>query len=88
MDSVAKDMKNVVEKVVDTISGDISITEIPEVNKRVIQENTYLTKNYSNTIESIRQASELILQLDGKELGRIIVPLYDKEKNRVGVALG
>ncbi len=87
MKNVATDMEDVIDNLTNTITSEISISDIPTVNGMVRQENTYLTKNYSNNTEVIKQSTPVVLEVDGKALGKIIVPLYDKEKNRLGVAL-
>lgn len=87
MKNVAEEMSKTMEDLTDSISSEISIGDIPEVNKRIVQENNYVTKNYSNSTEVVRESTPLTLELDGKTLGRLIVPLYDKEKMRMGVSM-
>lgn len=87
MKNVAKEMTGVMDKITQSMNTEITFADIPNVTGNVIQENSYITKTYNNSTETIRQSSPIILSLDGKELGRVIVPLYDKEKNRLGVSI-
>ena len=87
MKNVAEEMSKTMEDLTDSISSEISIGDIPEPTRKISQENNYITKNYSNSTEVIRESTPLTLQLDGKTLGRLIVPLYDKEKMRMGVSM-
>lgn len=87
MKNVAKEMTGVMDKITQSMNTEITFADIPNVTRKVIQENSYITKTYNNSTETIRQSSPIILSLDGKELGRVIVPLYDKEKNRLGVSI-
>lgn len=87
MPSIAEQMSKTMKNLTNTISSEIAISDIPEVNKRITQENNYITKTYSTNTEVIRDATPITLEIDGKTLGRIIVPLYDKEKNRLGVSM-
>lgn len=87
MKSVAKEMSDIMEDLSGTMSNEISIGDIPKTTPRVSQENNYITRNYQNNTETVRESTPVTLQIDGKTFGRIIVPLYDKEKNRLGVSL-
>ena len=85
--SIAEEMTKTMDDLTSTISNNISIGEIPNVTRTITHENNYITKNYSNLTEVIRQPSTVILEIDNKELGRVIVPAYEKEKVRLGVSL-
>lgn len=87
MNDVADEMSKTMTELTDSISSEISIGDIPKPTKRISQENNYITRNYNNSTEVVREATPLTLELDGKTLGRLIVPLYDKEKMRMGVSM-
>lgn len=87
MASVANDMSKTIENLSGTISSEVLIGDIPKNSRKISQENNYITKNYSSSTEVIRQPSTVILEVDKKELGRVLVPAYDKEKLRLGVSL-
>jgi phage-related protein len=86
MKSVAEDMSDIMYDLSTTMTNEISIGDIPKTTPRITHENNYITKNYQNTTETIRQSSPVILQVNDKELGRVIVPIYDREKTRMGVS--
>ena len=65
--------------------GELAFAGMPVSNRSFISQNSYITKNYSNTTEVVRQPSTVILEVDKRTLGKVVVPAYDKEKNRIGV---
>ncbi len=65
----------------------LAVAGAPLNNPNFINQNSYVTKNYSNTTEVVRQPSTVVLEVDKRELGKVVVPAYDKEKNRLGVAI-
>ena len=52
-----------------------------------INQNSYVTRNYSSTTEVVRQPSTVVLEVNERELGRVVVPAYNKENNRIGVVM-
>lgn len=66
-------------------SGELSFVGTSVNNRSFINQNSYITKNYSNTTEVVRQPSTVVLEVDKRSLGKVVVPAYDKEKNRIGV---
>lgn len=87
MKSVASEMSDIMDDLSTTMTNEITIGDIPKTSPRITHENNYITRNYQNTTETIRQSSPVILQVNDKELGRVIVPIYDREKNRQGVSV-
>ena len=62
--------------------------DIPQVQgNQIISENSYVTKNYTNTIETIRQPQAVELVLDGTKLARALIQPLDNEYNRLGVKI-
>lgn len=86
MPKVIDEMQNTLSNVTLAMS-DLTIGEIPEVNNRVTQQNFYSTKNVVNTTEVVRQPSQVVLEIDKRVLGQVVVPAYNKEMNRIGVAM-
>ena len=88
-----KTMPQVIDEMQKTLSNvtlamaDLTIGEIPEADNRVTQQNFYSTKNVVNTTEVVRQPSQVVLEIDKRVLGQVVVPAYNKEMNRIGVAM-
>lgn len=87
MKSVASEMSDIMDDLSTTMTNEIEIGDIPKTSPRITHENNYITKNYQNTTETIRQSTPVILEVNDRELGRVIVPIYDREKNRQGVSV-
>lgn len=88
-----KTMPKVIDEMQSTLSNvtlamaDLTIGEIPEANNRVTQQNFYSTKNIASTTEVVRQPSQVVLEIDKRVLGQVVVPAYNREMNRIGVAM-
>lgn len=81
-------MKSKLEDLTGALSvGNLAIAGAPISNPSLVSQNSYVTKNYSNTTEVVRQPSTVVLEVNSRELGRVVVPAYDKEKNRIGVKI-
>ena len=67
--------------------GELAFAGMPVASSNFINHNSYITKNYSNTTEVVRQPSTVVLEVNERELGRVVVPAYNKENNRIGVVM-
>ena len=84
---VIDDMKNKLGSVASELSGDLLLGDIPQLSGgEVINQNRYVTKNYTNTMNTFRDAQPLVLNIDGKTFARAIIPSMDAEYVRMGVA--
>lgn len=86
MPGVISDMKSSLSCVTDTMSQ-IAIGDIPETNNKITTQNFYTTKHMTATTEVVRQPTEVILEVDKREVGRVVVPAYNRESNRIGVVM-
>ena len=88
MPSVVKAMQEKLSGVTDAFTTELSFGDIPQVQGHTIYtENSYVTKNYTNTIETIRQPQSVDLILDGTKVARAIIPPLNNEYNRLGVKI-
>lgn len=88
MPSVIDAMKEKLGTVTDALQTELTLGDIPEVQgNRIISENQYITRNYTNTIETVRQPQAIELTLDGTKLARAIIPPLDNEYNRLGMKI-
>lgn len=88
MPSVISAMKEKLAGVTDAFQTTIDIGEIPQIQgNQVISENQYITRNYTNTLETIRQPQTVELTLDGTKVARALIPSLDSEYNRLGVKI-
>ncbi|MBQ8298666.1 MAG: hypothetical protein IJX99_02180 [Clostridia bacterium] len=86
MPSVIEAMKEKLATVTSALSTELNFAEIPQIEgNKIISENSYVTKNYTNTIETIRQPSNIELSLNGMKFARAIIPSLDEEYVRMGV---
>ena len=86
MPSVIEAMKEKLSSVTSALNTEFNFGDIPQVQgNKIISENSYITKNYTNTIETIRQPSNIELNLNGVKFARAIVPSLDDEYVRMGV---
>ena len=84
--SVVKAMQAKLGQVVGAFQTDFAIGDIPQIQgNNIVSENSYVTKNYTNTIETIRQPQTIELTLDGTQVARGLIPALDQEYNRLGV---
>lgn len=80
-------MKNKLSSVASELSGDLLLGDIPKLQGgEVVNQNRYVTKNYTNTMNTFRDAQPLVLNIDGKTFARAIIPSMDAEYVRMGVA--
>lgn len=88
MPSVIEAMQNKLSSVTDALQTELSFGDIPEIKgSQIISENQYVTKNYTNTLETIRQPQVVELVLDGTKVARTLIPSLDSEYNRLGVKI-
>lgn len=86
--SVIDAMQQKLSGVVGAMQSELSFGDIPQIQgNQVISENSYVTKNYTNTIETIRQPSVVELVVDGTKLARTLIQPLDNEYNRLGVKI-
>lgn len=86
--SVIDAMKEKLGGITDAMQTELAIGNIPQVQgDQIITENQYITKNYTNTIETIRQPQAIELTLDGTRVARTLIPALDSEYNRLGVKI-
>lgn len=81
-------MQEKLGKVANAFQTELSFDDIPEVQGHTIYtENSYVTKNYTNTIERVRQPQSVELVLDNTTVARTLIPALDEEYNRLGVRI-
>jgi phage-related protein len=68
-------------------TGELAFAGMPVTSSNFINQNSYVTRNYSSTTEVVRQPSTVVLEVNERELGRVVVPAYNKENNRIGVVM-
>lgn len=86
MPSVIEAMKEKLATVTSALNTELNFGDIPQVEgNKIISENSYITKNYTNTIETIRQPSNIELNLNGVKFARAIIPSLNDEYVRMGV---
>lgn len=86
--SVIDAMKDKLSGVTDAMQTELSFGDIPQIQgNQIISENQYVTRNYTNTIETIRQPQTVELVLDGTKLARTLIQPLDNEYNRLGVKI-
>lgn len=86
--SVIDAMTEKLSGVVDAFQTELTFGDIPQIEgNKVISENQYITRNYNNTIETIRQPQTVELVLDGTKLARTMIQPLNNEYNRLGVNL-
>lgn len=84
--SVVSAMKEKLAQVTSALQTELSFGDIPQIQgNQIISENQYVTRNYTNTIETIRQPSVIELNLDGTKFARAVIPSLNNEYNRLGV---
>ena len=85
---VINSMKSKLSTATESLQTGISLGDIPQVEgNKIVSENSYVTKNYTNTIETIRQPQVVELALDGTKLARTIIQPLNNEYNRLGVKI-
>lgn len=88
MPSVIKAMQDKLSGVTDAFQTELSFGDIPQIQgNTIVSENQYITKNYTNTVETIRQPQAIELVLDGTKVARAIIPPLNNEYNRLGVKI-
>lgn len=87
MPSVIDDITKSCQGVADAIRTDLDINAMPNINKQITSQNYYTTKSYQNTTEIVRQPSEVIMQIDKTQFGRVVVPAYNQQMKIVGANL-
>lgn len=88
MPSVIDAMEEKLSAVTSALQTELSFGDIPQIEgNQIISENQYVTRNYTNTIEQIRQPQSIELILDGTKLARAMIQPLDNEYNRLGVKI-
>lgn len=88
MPSVIDAMQEKLAGVTDALQTELSFGDIPQIQgNQIISENQYVTKNYTNTVETIRQPQTVELVLDGTKLARTMIQPLNNEYNRLGVKI-
>ena len=88
MPSVIEAMQEKLAGVSEAFTTQLSFRDIPQIEgNKIVSENQYITKNYTNTIETIRQPQSVELVLDGTKVARTLIPSLDSEYNRIGVKI-
>lgn len=86
MPSVIKDMESKLSAVTGAMQTELSFGDIPQIQGNTIMtENQYITRNYTNTLETIRQPQSVELVIDDTTIARTLIPALDQEYNRLGV---
>lgn len=87
MPSVIKAMQDKLSTVTNAMQMQL-VGDIPQIQgNQVISENQYITKNYTNTIETVRQPQTVELVLDGTKVARTLIQPLNNEYNRLGVKI-
>ena len=86
MPNVISDMESSLAGVTDSMAQ-IAIGDIPGPNNKVTTQNFYTTKHMTATTEVVRQPSTVVLEVNQRELGRVVVPAYNNESKRIGVVM-
>lgn len=88
MPAVIDAMQDKLAGVTEAFQTELAFPDIPQIKgNQIISENQYVTKNYTNTIETIRQPQAVELILDGTKVARTLIPSLDSEYNRLGVKI-
>ena len=88
MPAVIDAMKEKLATITDAFQTELAFGDIPQIEgNKIISENQYITRNYSNTVETIRQPQTVELVLDGTKLARTMIQPLNNEYNRLGVNL-
>lgn len=86
--SVINAMQEKLGIVTDSLQTNLSFGDIPQIKgNTIVSENQYITRNYTNTIETIRQPQTVELVLDGTKLARTMIQPLNNEYNRLGVKI-
>lgn len=86
--SVVSAMQDKLTSVTSALQTELAFGDIPQIQgNQVISENQYITRNYTNTVETIRQPQTVELVLDGTRLARAMIQPLDNEYNRLGVKI-
>lgn len=88
MPATIDSMTKTLSDMTDSIATELSIENMPSVNKSITAQNFYTTKNYQATTEVIRQPEEVTIQLDKYVLGKVMVPVLDAQQRIAGGKLG
>lgn len=87
MPSVIEAMQQKLSAVTDAMQMQL-VGDIPQIQgNQVISENKYVTKNFTNTVETIRQPQSVELILDGTKVARTLIQPLNNEYNRLGVKI-
>lgn len=85
MPSVIKAMQDKLAGATEALATQINLGDVPQVQgNQIVAENQYITRNYTNTIETVRQPQAIDLILDGTKIARAIIPPLNSEYNRIG----
>lgn len=88
MPSVIRAMQEKLEGVTGALQTELTFGDIPQIEgNKIVSENQYITRNYTNTVETIRQPQAIDLILDGTKVARAIIPPLNSEYNRLGVKI-
>jgi hypothetical protein len=86
--SVIQAMQDKLGAVTGSLQSELSFGDIPQIQgNTIVSENQYITRNYTNTIETIRQPQTVELVLDGTKLARTMIQPLNNEYNRLGVKI-
>lgn len=86
--SVVSAMQDKLASVTDAMQTQLSFGDIPQIQgNQIVSENQYITKNFTNTLETVRQPQTVELVLDGTKLARALIQPLDNEYNRLGVTI-
>ena len=86
--SVINAMQEKLSAVTGAFQTELNLGDVPQIQgNQIISENQYVTRNYTNTIETIRQPQTIELVLDGTKLARALIQPLDNEYNRLGVKI-
>lgn len=85
--NVIDDMAIACRDITDAIQSDLDINAIPNINKSITAQNFYTTKSYQSTTEVVHQPSEVIMQIDKTQFGRVVVPAYNSQSKIIGANL-
>ena len=86
--SVINAMQEKLSAVTGAFQTELNLGDVPQIQgNQIVSENQYVTRNYTNTIETIRQPQTIELVIDGTKLARALIQPLDNEYNRLGVKI-
>ena len=87
MNGILEGMKTKLESAVGLLQTDFNLNDVNIKGHTLVSKNENIIKNYTNTIETIRQPSNIELVLNDKKIARAIIPALNDEYVRMGARI-